>query len=190
MSLKQYTLINYAAACFFLLISLTQCKEKPGTDSAEEEESIGQDISEAAVSELYQYYVENPVNLAHKEENEIIDHIISTGLAFQRTASGLYYHIIKEGEGPNYTYGGECTAHYKGYFLDGKTFDSSYQRQEPLNFRIGQMNAAWNEILQNVNPGTHLQLIAPSRMAYGERGFPGYVPPNTIIAFDIETLVD
>ncbi len=177
--------------CPLLLTIMTlcfvQCKTENTTEVANNT-TEKKDLSGDGISTLYQYYVENPQNQDHIDENMIIDHVVASGEQFERTRSGLYYKILEEGSGNNYVYGGPCTSHYKGYFLDGRVFDSSYPRGNPISFKIGQMNAAWNEILQRVNPGTKLKIIVPSRLGYGERGFPGYVPPNTIIAFDIETI--
>ena len=178
------SIIKYAFMLGLVLL-LMQCKHA-ATESQPEIPS--KDLNGGAVSELYQYYVENPSLQAHKDENLIIDYIVENELIYERLPSGLYYKIVKQGSGDNYKIGDNCVTHYNGYFLDGNSFDSSYKRNEPIRFRVGQMNPSWNEILQIVNPGTQVKIIAPSRLAYGERGFPGYVPPNTVIAFDIETI--
>lgn len=159
-----------------------QAAESPGKPQAHAE------LDESYVAGLYAHYSSKPELQAHKDENRIIDYILGQSLEYQRKPSGLYYYIVKNGEGAHYTYGQPCQAHYEGYFLDGRRFDSSIEKGEPLNFRLGQMIAGWNEILQDFNPGTELKIIVPSALAYGERGFPGYVPPNEVIAFDIYTI--
>ncbi len=174
-------------ALLTILIFLGCKQDSPKNAITTENREIKTNISTSGVSNLYKYYHENPQSADQKEENVIIDYIVSTEQEYVRTAEGMYILITKEGSGNNYVYGQDCTADYKGYFLDGKVFDSSYERNQALKFKIGQMNEAWNISLMKVNPGTEYKLICPSRLAYGERGFPGYVPPNTVIAFDIAT---
>lgn len=109
-------------------------------------------------------------------------------LDVKKTASGLYYIVHEAGAGPNYKLGQPCKAHYTGYTLDGKIFDSSYKRNQPLAFNVGQMIPGWNEALQFLNAGSKVQLLIPSSLAYGSRGFPGLINPNTPLVFDIELL--
>lgn len=142
----------------------------------------------ALAEKLYVNYTANPTNQDQLDENALIDYAVDNGLDVTRTASGLYYYIEKEGSGPNFIMGQPCKAHYSGAFLDGKVFDSSYNRGKPIFFSVGQMNAAWNEALQLMNTGTKAKLLIPSRLGYGEKGFPGYVPPNTPLFFDLEIM--
>jgi FKBP-type peptidyl-prolyl cis-trans isomerase FkpA/FKBP-type peptidyl-prolyl cis-trans isomerase FklB len=139
-------------------------------------------------SELYEGYYNNPTTQDQKDQNLLIEYISDKGLQVQRTPSGLYYQVTEEGNGPMYVHGQPCRAHYQGYFLDGKVFDSSYNRGEPIDFRLGQMNAGWNEALKLLRPGAKATLFLPSRLGYGAKGFPGFVPPNTCILFDLELL--
>jgi len=169
------------------LVVFMQCREKAASDQTSGTTQPSE-LDNSAVSGLYTHYVQNPQLQAHKDENLIIDHIVSTGEDFQRHETGFYYLIMSEGKGDKYSWSAPCTTHYRGYFLNGDVFDSSYAKDKPISFRIGQMIQAWNIILQEVSPGAKLKIIVPSRLAYGTSGFPGYVPPNTVIAFDIETL--
>jgi len=155
----------------------------------EKAEQVVKKKPEGALAEkLYVNYTAEPQNQFQKDENALIEYAVDNGLDVTRTATGLYYLIEKEGVGPKYIHGQPCKAHYSGYFLDGKVFDSSYNRGKPLFFSVGQMNAAWNEALKLMNTGTKAKLLIPSKLAYGERGFPGYVPPNTPLVFDLEVL--
>lgn len=72
--------------------------------------------------------------------------------------------------------------------LDGKVFDSSVQRGEPLEFTlgIGQVIEGWDEGLLLLNEGDKAQLIIPSDLAYGSRGAGGVIPPNAVLIFDVE----
>lgn len=176
----------------FLLISIifSHCKNDNGQPNPNTQTSTETPKVDEAVlaSDLYKYYHANPTNQFEKDENAIIELAVDKGWQMNRTNSGLYYLIKQQGEGPNYLMGQPAQANYQGFFLDGKMFDSSYKRNKPIIFSVGQMIAGWNEAQQLVNPGTKMLILVPSKLAYGERGFPGFVPPNTPIMFDIEML--
>jgi len=144
--------------------------------------------NEAEVQKLYQNYHQNPQTVDQIDENKIIDYAMQRKIAVKRTKTGLYYQILVEGNGVPYKSGQAATAHYRGFFLDGKLFDSSYARSKPIDFKAGQMNTAWNEAMTFMSPGTKALLLVPSKLGYGNKGFPGYVPPNVPIAFDLELL--
>ncbi len=105
------------------------------------------------------------------------------------TASGLHYIVEKEGEGSDKPVAGQTiSCHYKGTFLNGEEFDSSYKRGEPLSFSIGGVIEGWNEALQDMKKGEKRILLIPSYLAYGERGAGGIIPPNTPLVFEVELL--
>ena len=188
--MKTMKYLSFLTCAIGLVLSVQSCNSEKSKSSSEEPAAAVKtsNLDENYVTELYSHYVNSPVQQAHIDENIIIDHILEGEEEYVRTPSGLYYYVLKQGNGNNYVHGQDCSTDYKGYFLDQRVFDSSYSRGEPIHFKIGQMNPAWNEALKLVNPGTHFKLIAPSRLAYGARGFPGYVPPNTVIAFEVVTL--
>lgn len=97
--------------------------------------------------------------------------------------------LTDRGMGPALQWGEKVKVDYRGYFLDGKEFDSSYSRGKPIIFNVGQMIPGWNEALRKMASGSKATIIVPSRLGYGDQGFPGAVPPNTIIAFDIHVLI-
>jgi FKBP-type peptidyl-prolyl cis-trans isomerase FkpA len=139
-------------------------------------------------SKLYANYTDNPTTQDQMDENALIDYSIEKGLDVKRTASGIYYAVEEQGKGEIMVSGQPFQAHYSGYFLDGKVFDSSYERGQPLAATVGAMNAAWNEALVTFPVGSKLKLLLPSRLGYGARGFPGYVPPNTPLVFDMHIM--
>lgn len=105
------------------------------------------------------------------------------------TASGLRYVVEKEGEGTDKPVPGQMiSCHYKGTFINGEEFDSSYKRGEPLSFQIGQVIEGWNEAMQDMKKGEKRTLLIPSYLAYGERGAGGVIPPNTPLVFEVELL--
>lgn len=176
----------FLATC--LLVSCHNEKPTSGAETAKSGATAAKDLSTSGVSKLYEHYYDNPDTQAKKDQNDLIDYAVDKGLDVIRTQSGLYYIVLKEGNGQPYVMGQPCKAHYKGYTMDGKIFDSSYNRNQPLIFNVGQMIPGWNEALQLMNAGTTAKLLIPSRLAYGERGFPGFVAPNTPLIFDLELL--
>ncbi len=105
------------------------------------------------------------------------------------TESGLQYKVIEEGEGDRPTDSSMVTVHYEGKLLDGTTFDSSYERGEPIEFEVGQVIPGWTEAIQLMRPGAKWQVFIPSDLGYGERGTPnGEIPPNSVLIFDVELL--
>ncbi len=106
----------------------------------------------------------------------------------QTTASGLQYKIIKEGTGKQPTATSRVTVHYKGQLTDGKVFDSSYDRGEPVEFPLNQVIPGWTEGLQLLKEGGKATLYIPAKLGYGEQGVPGTIPPNSTLIFNVELL--
>lgn len=101
--------------------------------------------------------------------------------------SGLQYKILKEGTGPKPTASDTVTCNYKGTFIDGTEFDSSYKRGEPTSFSVGGVIKGWTEALQLMPVGSKWELFIPSDLAYGDPGRPGIAPGSTLI-FEVELL--
>jgi len=174
----------------FLFIIILSCFYSCKSDQPEKviKAAVKQKSEEAILSDIYQHYSSDPVTQHQKDENAIIEYIAEHGLSAKRSSSGLYYAIDTLGQGPLIRRGDQVRAHYKGYFLNGKEFDSSYSRNKPLWFTVGQMAAGWDEGMTYLNAGSRATLLLPSYLGYGEQGFPGYVEPNTVILFDIAVL--
>jgi FKBP-type peptidyl-prolyl cis-trans isomerase FkpA/FKBP-type peptidyl-prolyl cis-trans isomerase FklB len=92
------------------------------------------------------------------------------------TASGLQYKIIKEGTGKQPTATSVVKVHYKGQLTDGKVFDSSYDRGEPVEFPLNKVIPGWTEGLQLLKEGGKATFYIPAQLAYGEQGVPGMIP--------------
>ncbi len=112
----------------------------------------------------------------------------------KKTASGLEYRDIKEGTGPSPEPGQTCVMHYTGWLWTngskGKKFDSSVDKGDPLPFAIGkkQVIAGWDEGVATMKVGAKRELLIPPKLAYGERGYPGAIPPNATLLFEVELL--
>ncbi|KAF0106352.1 MAG: peptidylprolyl isomerase [Anaerolineaceae bacterium] len=105
-----------------------------------------------------------------------------------KTASGLEYNEITAGAGAQAVAGKTVKVHYTGKFPDGKVFDSSVSRGEPIEFVLGQGRVikGWDEGIALMKAGGKAQLTIPPNLAYGERGAGGAIPPNATLVFDVE----
>lgn len=101
--------------------------------------------------------------------------------------SGLQYKIITAGTGKMPTINDKVLCHYRGTFVDGKEFDSSYTRGEPITFPLTGVIKGWTEALQLMPVGSKWKLFIPSEIAYGEYG-KGDIGPNSTLVFDIELI--
>jgi len=104
------------------------------------------------------------------------------------TESGLQYKVLEAGEGPSPKAGDTVTVHYRGTFVDGTEFDSSYQRGEPATFPLTGVIPGWTEALQLMKKGSKWVLFIPSELAYGERGAGNRIPPNSTLIFEVEMI--
>ena len=108
------------------------------------------------------------------------------------TDSGLCYVVDQEGAGEaTPSRGDRIQAHYTGAFWDGEVFDSSVERGDPLAFSvgIGKVIEGWDEAFLTMKKGEKRTLIIPSELGYGPHGYPGAIPANAILIFEVE-LVD
>ena len=105
------------------------------------------------------------------------------------TTSGLQYEVITKGEGPVPTSADKVKVHYTGMLLDGKIFDSSVQRGEPITFGVTGVIKGWTEALQLMPVGSKWKLFIPQDLAYGPRGAGGgEIPPYATLIFEVELL--
>jgi FKBP-type peptidyl-prolyl cis-trans isomerase FklB len=104
--------------------------------------------------------------------------------------SGLQYKILSSGpsSGEHPTTLDGVKIHYRGSFIDGRLFDSSYQRGQPLVIPLNKVIAGWTEALQLMRVGDKWQVFVPHYLAYGELGFQNVIGPNTTLVFEIELL--
>ena len=105
------------------------------------------------------------------------------------TASGLQYEVLTEGKGAKPKPTDAVSAHYKGSLLDGKTFDSSYDRGQPATFVLTQVVPGWQEGITLMPVGSKYRFWLPANLGYGEKGTPGGpIGPNATLVFEVELL--
>lgn len=109
---------------------------------------------------------------------------------YLETDSGLRYTVLSKGNGDSPNKGDLVKVHYKGQLLDETVFDSSYKRNEPIEFKvgIGQVIPGWDEGIMLLKKGDKARFVIPSNLAYGESGAGGVIPPNSTLIFEIELL--
>jgi len=107
-----------------------------------------------------------------------------------KTPSGLQYWDLKKGTGPVAKSGQTVKVHYTGWLTDGKKFDSSIDRGDPIAFKLGggMVIKGWDEGVAGMKVGEKRQLQIPPSLGYGDRGAGGVIPPNATLLFEVELL--
>ena len=106
----------------------------------------------------------------------------------QITASGLQYQVINKGTGIRPKATDTVLVNYRGTLLNGKQFDSSYDRKEPLSLPLNNVIPGWTEGVQLMQTGSKYKFFVPYNLAYGERGAGADIPPYSTLIFEIELL--
>jgi len=103
---------------------------------------------------------------------------------------GLEIEVMTEGTGMVAAKGHRVSVHYTGWLTDGSKFDSSVDRGQPFQFELGrgQVIKGWDQGVSGMKVGGKVKLTIPPELAYGDRGFPGAIPPNSTLVFEVELL--
>lgn len=125
-----------------------------------------------------------------EEKAAIEAELESLGAGFEKTSSGLRYQILQKGDGEKAQKNKTVSVHYKGQLSDGTVFDSSYKRNQPIEFSLGmgQVIRGWDEGVALLKVGDKARFVIPSHLAYGSRGAGGVIPPNANLIFDVELM--
>jgi FKBP-type peptidyl-prolyl cis-trans isomerase len=105
-----------------------------------------------------------------------------------KAASGMVYTSLKDGSGAQPGATDKVKVHYTGTLTDGKVFDSSVQRGQPIDFPLNQVIPCWTEGVQKMKVGGKAKLVCPSAIAYGPSGRPPQIPGNAVLVFEVELL--
>ncbi|PWL38239.1 peptidylprolyl isomerase [Flagellimonas aquimarina] len=109
---------------------------------------------------------------------------------FDTTESGLRYKMIQQGSGAKAEKGKTVSVHYEGSLTNGQVFDSSYSRNQPIDFAlgVGQVIPGWDEGIALLKVGDKARFVIPSNLAYGSAGAGGVIPPDATLIFDVELM--
>jgi FKBP-type peptidyl-prolyl cis-trans isomerase FklB len=168
--------LNYA----LLTKAIDQCLKKQPTyfDMAQANQVIGQ-VAQAKVQKTVSS--EKQKGTAFLTQNK--------GKAGVKvTPTGLQYEILKAGTGAKPTASDTVSAHYAGSLLDGKEFDNSYKRGEPLQIPVSGVIPGWTEALQMMPVGSKWKLYIPSELGYGDYGAGQEIPGGATLVFEVELL--
>jgi FKBP-type peptidyl-prolyl cis-trans isomerase FkpA len=102
-----------------------------------------------------------------------------------KTPSGIAITTIKDGTGASPKASDTVKVHYRGTLVDGKEFDSSYGRGQPASFPLNRVIPCWTEGVQTMKVGGKAKLLCPPNLAYGSRGVPGTIPPDSSLVFEM-----
>ncbi|HHF4967769.1 TPA: FKBP-type peptidyl-prolyl cis-trans isomerase [Haemophilus influenzae] len=123
-----------------------------------------------------------------KEEGDKFRAEFAKGKDVKTTQSGLMYKIENAGKGDAIKATDTVKVHYTGKLPNGKVFDSSVERGQPVEFQLDQVIKGWTEGLQLVKKGGKIQLVIAPELGYGEQGAGASIPPNSTLIFDVEVL--
>jgi len=125
-----------------------------------------------------------------KNAQETVDFLEENGKkeGIITTESGLQYKILREGDGASPKEDDTVTVNYRGTFIDGEEFDSSYAREKPQTFQANGVIKGWTEALQMMKVGSKWEIYVPPDLAYGRGGLGQRIPPNKLLIFKIELL--
>jgi FKBP-type peptidyl-prolyl cis-trans isomerase len=149
---------------------------------------IGKDAQEWDAVAAFNSFNQKTQERIEAQKAKQAEELDKVSAGFQQTDSGLRYQIIHEGTGQQAAAGQTVSVHYKGQLLDGTVFDSSYKRQQPIDFVLGQGQViqGWDEGVSLLKVGDKARFVIPSDLAYGSRGAGGVIPPDAALIFDVE----
>jgi len=151
---------------------------------------IGTDAEAFNAVEAFRVFEGSREKRIEEEKKQADAELEKLAVGFDKTESGLRYRIIEKGSGSKAEKGKTVSVHYKGQLADGTIFDSSYKRNEPINFPlgVGQVIKGWDEGIQLLKVGDKARLVIPSTLGYGAQGAGGVIPPNATLVFDVELM--
>ena len=152
--------------------------------------AVGADAEAFNAIESFRVFEGSRAKRLEAEKAAIEAELEKLASGFEKTESGLRYQILQKGEGKQAQKNDVVSVHYKGQLADGTVFDSSYKRNDPIEFTlgVGQVIPGWDEGIALLHVGEKARFVIPSILAYGSRGAGGVIPPNANLIFDVELM--
>ena len=150
--------------------------------------AVGEKAKAFDPAQAFEDFNKSKADRIKKEKEKELKMLNDLSKGFSKTSSGLLYKFEKENNLEKPVSGNKVKVHYKGMLLDGTVFDSSYKRNQPIEFTlgIGQVIKGWDEGISLLGLGDKATFIIPSELAYGQSGAGGVIPPNATLVFDVE----
>ena len=152
--------------------------------------SVGDKAKAFDAAKAFEEFNKSKADRIKKEKEKEHKMLKDLSKGFSKTSSGLLYKFEKENNSQKPSNGNKVKVHYKGMLLDGTVFDSSFKRNQPIEFTlgIGQVIKGWDEGILLLGIGDKASFIIPSDLAYGASGAGGVIPPNATLVFEVELI--
>jgi len=152
--------------------------------------AVGDKAKAFDAAKAFEYFNKSKADRIKKEKENELKILKDLSKGFSKTSSGLLYKLEKVNNSHKPTNGNKVKVHYKGMLLDGTVFDSSFKRNQPIEFTlgVGQVIKGWDEGISLLGIGDKASFIIPSDLAYGSSGAGGVIPPNATLVFEVELI--
>ena len=152
--------------------------------------AVGDKAKAFDAAKAFEDFNKSKADRIKKEKENELKILKDLSKGFSKTSSGLLYKFEKENNSHKPSNGNKVKVHYKGMLLDGTVFDSSFKRNQPIEFTlgIGQVIKGWDEGISLLGVGDKASFIIPSDLAYGASGAGGVIPPNATLIFEVELI--
>ena len=152
--------------------------------------AVGDKAKAFDAAKAFEKFNKSKADRIKKENEKELKMLKELSKGFSKPTSGLLYKFEKENNSQKPSNGNKVKVHYKGMLLDGTVFDSSFKRNQPIEFTlgIGQVIKGWDEGISLLGIGDKASFIIPSDLAYGASGAGGIIPPNATLFFEVELI--
>ena len=152
--------------------------------------AVGDKAKAFDAAKAFEDFNKSKADRIKKEKENELKMLKDLSKGFSKTSSGLLYKFEKENNSHKPSNGNKVKVHYKGMLLDGTVFDSSFKRNQPIEFTlgVGQVIKGWDEGISLLGIGDKASFIIPSDLAYGASGAGGVIPPNATLVFEVELI--
>ena len=152
--------------------------------------AVGDKAKAFDAAKAFEDFNKSKADRIKKEKENELKILKDLSKGFSKTSSGLLYKFEKENNSHKPSNGNKVKVHYKGMLLDGTVFDSSFKRNQPIEFTlgVGQVIKGWDEGISLLGIGDKASFIIPSDLAYGTSGAGGVIPPNATLVFEVELI--